>query len=48
MVNMDMSSMSDDTRERFEELTSREAAGELDDFSREELEQIRNEFGVRS
>lgn len=46
MVNIDMAAMSDDTRERFEELTSREASGELDDFSRQELDQIRSEFGV--
>lgn len=46
MVNMDMSAMSDDTRERFLELRGREAMGELDAFGREELDQLRREFGL--
>lgn len=46
MVNMDMSSMNDDVRERFEELKGREASGELDALGREELDQLRSEFGI--
>lgn len=46
MVNIDMSSMSDETRERFLELRVRESMGQLDAFGAEELDQIRREFGV--
>ena len=46
MVRIDMASMSEDTRERFEELRSREITGDIDDFARQELEQIRYEFGI--
>jgi len=46
MVNMDMSNMSDDTRERFLDLSGQEATGQLDAFGRDELEQLRRVYGV--
>jgi hypothetical protein len=46
MVAIDMSSMSDDTRERFLDLSGLEAMGQLDAFGREELEQLRRVYGV--
>lgn len=42
----DMSAMSDDARERFEELKSREASGELDDQGRDELNRLRSDLGI--
>jgi DNA-binding transcriptional regulator YbjK len=39
----DMGNM-DDMRDRFEELKSKEQAGDLDDSGREELQQLRSRF----
>lgn len=39
-----MTDMSDDMRARFEELKSKEQAGELDDKGREELQNLRSRF----
>ncbi|HSX29749.1 MAG TPA: hypothetical protein VLE73_04290 [Candidatus Saccharimonadales bacterium] len=38
------SDMSDESRERYEELKHREAAGDLDDQARAELNQLRERF----
>ncbi len=38
--------MSDDARERFEELKGREASGELDDAGRQELSQLKDDLGI--
>ncbi|CAN5329585.1 hypothetical protein BH09PAT4_BH09PAT4_06630 [soil metagenome] len=46
MVNIDMSSMSNEIRERFLELREREAMGQLDAFGAEELDQMRRVFAV--
>ena len=46
MVAVDMSSMSDDTRERFLDLSGLEAMDQLNGFEREELDQMRRVFGV--
>jgi hypothetical protein len=46
MVKLDMSGMSDDDRERFMELKSREMSGEADDMDREELNNLRLTYGI--
>ena len=46
MVRVDMSSMSDDTRERFLDLSGLEAMDQLNDFERDELDQMRRVYGV--
>jgi hypothetical protein len=38
--------MSDDTRERFLDLSEQEAMDQLDEFGREQLDQIRRVYGV--
>ncbi|GEM_PF-4740091 len=45
-TSMSGTGMSDDRRERYEELLSREADGSLDDRGRQELAQIRSDLGV--
>jgi hypothetical protein len=46
MVKLDMSGMSDDDRERFDELKNREASGEMNDMDREELNNLRITYGI--
>lgn len=46
MTNIDMASMSTDTRERFLELRGLEAMEQLTPFEQEELQQLRREFGI--
>lgn len=46
MVYMDMSRMSDDTRERFLDLVGYEALGQINDFEQEELRQLRRDYSI--
>lgn len=41
-----MGDMSDEAKQRFNELKQKEQDGQLDDKSREELQQMRDRFGL--
>lgn len=46
MVYMDMSSMSDDTRERFLDLVGLETLDQITTFEQDELDQMRRVYGI--
>ncbi len=46
MPGIDISSMSNETRERYFDLRSRETLGQLGEFDRLELQALRHEFSI--